>query len=218
MYGHGYDDVDWGVVNALNDEEEDTVLNIYRRGDKVKMSNGFIGYVNSNKMTGNKYNVIGPFRLWSKNNVDADFLTLIQEVKLSNFIVGSAVLKSNRCRITTMKKNRLLGYVVEDSASKGSNLAKDTVSIMFDDNEVHDVDKSNLIYIHEVSIVGAYGDATYMDFLDKSIDEIGIKYLNGEIIQITTGDNTGPVYYSVIHNDIFKTLSEVPISNEWTNS
>lgn len=215
MYGDSYSEIDWGVVDY---EMEDTVIDTYKVGDKVQLEDGSIGYINGNKTSNNNYNVIGPYRLWTLNNVDGDSLTLVQEVQEDRFIVGDAVTKSNRCRIALMPSPRALGYIVETSSCRGSNLTQETVSVMFDDSEVYNVKRAGLVKVHEVTIDGSKDDDVYHEHIDKLIDNIGTVFVNGDILKVKSAVDKVTSYHCVIHNDKFRTLSEVSISNGFTGN
>ncbi len=212
MYNDRYLDVDWAMID---DEEEDTVIDTYKRGDKVQLDDGSIGYIHSNRMSSNSYNIIGPYRLWCKNNVDGDSLTLIQEVQTDRLIVGDPVVKANKCRIPRLSSKRKLGYIVEASLCKGSQLTSDVVSVMFDDAEVYNIRRSDLIKVHEATVGGCIGDEKYEEQFDNLIDAIGTGFLNGEILKVKSAGDNVTSYHLVVHNDKFKTLSEVYISNEF---
>jgi len=210
MYNDGYSDIDWGMVEY---DEEDTVIDTYKVGDKVQLDDGSIGYINTNRMSNNTYNIIGPYRLWSKNNVDGDSLTLIQEVQPNRLEEGDAVVKANKCRIPQMPSKRALGYIVETSSSRGSDLTPDQVSVMFDDAEVFKVKRSDLVKTHEVVIDGCKSDEKYNAQINSLIDNIGEAFLNGELLKVKSAGDNSTSYHLVVHNDKFRTLSEVHIKN-----
>ncbi len=211
MYSDSYIDIDWGMVE--HDEEEDTVIDTYKVGDKVQLDDGSIGYINTNRMSNNTYSIIGPYRLWSKNNVDGDSLTLIQETQTNRLEEGDAVVKANKCRIPQMPSKRALGYIVETSSSRASDLTPDQVSVMFDDAEVFKLKRSDLVKMHEVTIGGCIGDEKYSQYIDNLIDKIGDAFLNGELLKVKSAGDSGITYHLVVHNDKFRTLSEVYIEN-----
>lgn len=215
MYGDGYSEVDWGVTHY---DEEDTVIDTYKLGDKVQLLDGSIGYINTNKTYGNSYNIIGPYRLWSRNNVNGDDLTLVQEADGSRFETGDAVIKANSCRIPSMKSNRALGYIVETNSCRGSSLPYDSVNVMFSDSEVHTIKRSRLIKMHEVTIDGTKGDEVFNSHIDNLIDAIGTSFLNGDVLKVQSAGDKVTSYHLVVHNDKFRTLTEVYISNGFTSN
>lgn len=216
MYNDRYLDVDWGIVDF---EEEDTVIENYKLGDKVQLETGAIGYINTNRKHNNTYDIIGPYRLWTVNGVDGDSLTLVQEADVhpTKFEVGDPVLKAHRCRLPNMKSNRNLGYIVETSTCRGSAVSKGLIKVMFDDSEVHEVDTSSVIKTHEVTIDGEKGNEVYAEHIDNLIDSIGTLFFNGEVLKIKSAKDNITSYHTVIHNDKFRTLSEVYISNGFIN-
>jgi hypothetical protein len=211
MYNNNYSEIDW----ALADQEigEDTVLETYSIGDKVQLPDGSIGYVNTNRMSNNMYNIIGPYRLWTKNHIDGDDLILIQEVNIDKHAIGDPVVKSSVCRIPNMKSNRRLGYIVETSNCRGSTLSDEVVSVMFDDSEVHTIRLAGLIKTHEITIPGKKSDKVYSEHIDNLIDKIGTFFSNGEILKVKSAEDKVTSYHMVVHNDKFRTLTEVYISN-----
>ena len=208
-----YSDVDWGMVDDYYDKEEDTVLDIFKKGDRVQLSDGAIGIINNNKTYNNMYTIIGPYRQWSRSNVKADDIMLLQEHDPSRIKVGDPILKAHKCRIPTVPSKRLLGYVVEDRTVPASNLIHNTISVMFDDCEEHIVNTCDVIKVHEIKINNSLDDLKFLSKIDMLIDGIGTKFLNGEVIQVESVPDKNKIYYAVVHNNNFKTFTEVYIEN-----